>query len=153
MGCPETYLAAHRDLLRAPTTLFDDPAWPMRTLATDRAGGRLREGADVQESLVAPGCDIAGTVRRCVLGPGVVVRAGAVVEDAVLFAGVTIEKDARVHTAILDENVVVRGGVRVGAEPASARAWDADIAVIGAGAVVRDAVGAGEQVEPAQRNR
>lgn len=148
MGRPETYLRAHRDLVRGSVPVFDDEAWPMRTLATNKCAARLREGALVDSSYVSPGCDIAGTVRRSVLGPGVVVRAGAVVEDSVVLDGVIIEKDAEVRTAIVDVDVAVRQGVRVGATPAATKVRDDDIAVIGAGATVRRTVKPGEQVEP-----
>ena len=87
MGRPETYLRAHRDLVRGDVPIFDDEAWPMRTLATNKCAARVREGAVVDASYLSPGCDISGTVRRSVLGPGVIVRAGAVVEDAVVLDG------------------------------------------------------------------
>ena len=82
------------------------------------------------------------------LGPGVIVRAGAVVEDAVVLDGTVIEKGAEVRTAIVDVDVAVRRGARVGSAPAATAARDADIAVIGAGATVRDVVKPGEQIDP-----
>lgn len=148
MGRPETYLAGHRDLVRGKVRIFDDPAWPMRTLSTDRGAARVRSGGVVDESVISPGCDIAGTVRGSTLGPGVVVREGAVVEDSVVFENCVIERDATVRTAIIDEDVAVRSGVTVGAAPAATRARDADIAVVGRGCVVRSDVAAGEQIDP-----
>ena len=148
MGRPETYLRAHRDLVRGDVPIFDDEAWPMRTLATNKCAARVREGAVVDASYLSPGCDISGTVRRSVLGPGVIVRAGAVVEDAVVLDGTVIEKGAEVRTAIVDVDVAVRRDARVGAAPAATKARDADIAVIGAGATVRDVVKPGEQIDP-----
>ena len=77
-----------------------------------------------------------------------IVRAGAVVEDAVVLDGTVIEKGAEVRTAIVDVDVAVRRGARVGSAPAATAARDADIAVIGAGATVRDVVKPGEQIDP-----
>lgn len=148
MGRPETYLLAHRDLVRGKVGIFDDQAWPMRTLASDHGAGRIRAGADVTTSLVSPGCDIAGTVRNSTLGPGVIVREGALVEDSVIFDGCVIEKGAVVRTAVLDEGVVVRRSASVGETPSATKVRDGDIAVVGRASVVRGTVGSGEQVEP-----
>ena len=147
MGRPVSYLAAHQDLAGGKIGLFADEAWPMRTLSADRGAARLRQGAVIEDSLISPGCDVAGTVRRSTLGPGVVVRAGAVVEDSVLFDGVVVEKDARVHTAIVDVDVAIRQAATVGAAP-NGRMGDDDVTVVGAGATIRGQVKAGTQVEP-----
>lgn len=151
MGRPETYLAAHRDLVRGKVRIFNDRSWPMRTLATNRGAGRVRAGGVVEESVISPGCDVAGTVRGSTLGPGVTVRAGALVEDSVIFENCVIERDAVVRTSILDEGVTVRSGAEVGATPAATKARDADIAVVGRGCVVRGSVAAGEQIAPGSR--
>ena len=148
MGRPELYLAAHRDLVRGVVRVFDDVDWPMRTLATNRGAARVRAGAVVEESVISPGCDIAGTVRGSTLGPGVVVREGAVVEDSVIFDACVIERDAVVSTSILDANVAVRAGVRVGTSSAGKRAHDDAIAVVGHDSVVRSDVVAGSQIDP-----
>ena len=128
--------------------VFDDADWPMRTLATNRGAARVRAGAVVEESVISPGCDIAGTVRGSTLGPGVVVREGAVVEDSVIFDACVIERDAVVSTSILDANVAVRAGVCVGTSSAGKRAHDDAIAVVGHDSVVRSDVVAGSQIDP-----
>ncbi len=149
MGRPETYLAAHRDLVRGRVDIFDDPHWRMRGNQPDIVPARVRDGAEVSDSILAAGSDVAGTVRRSVLGPGVVVQKGAVVTDSVIFTGTVVEAGAVVATSIVDEGVRVRRGARVGATPAG-RATDATITLVGgqcdipAGAVVE----AGGRLEP-----
>ena len=68
--------------------------------------------------------------------------------SGVVLDGTVIEKGAEVRTAIVDVDVAVRRGARVGSAPAATAARDADIAVIGAGATVRDVVKPGEQIDP-----
>ncbi len=76
LGQPHHYLNAHLELLDGETGLFD-PAWPVRTQQPERTPAFVAEGATVADSLLSPGCRVAGTVRRSVLGPDVVVEPGA----------------------------------------------------------------------------
>ncbi|GMA21393.1 glucose-1-phosphate adenylyltransferase family protein [Arsenicicoccus piscis] len=114
MGRPEAYLGAHRDLVRGRVDLFDDLGWPMRSNQPDTMPALVRSGAVIEDSVLAPGCVVAGTVRGSVLGPGALVERDAVVEDSVLLAGARVEAKARVSTAVLDESVVVGRGLRWG---------------------------------------
>ena len=147
MGRPEAYLRAHRELLRGDAKIFNDTEWPMRTLGGDRGGAFVREGATVENSFLAAGCDVAGTVRNSTLGQGVTVRAGAVVEDSVIFDDCVIEKDATVRTALVDTAVAIRAGATVGATPKASAARDEDIAIVGHHAVIRSEVKPGDEVE------
>lgn len=75
---------------------------------------RLRGTAEVSDSLLAGGSDVAGTVERSVLSAGVVVERGAVVRDSVLLPGAVVRNGAVVECAVLDDGVVVERDVRVG---------------------------------------
>ena len=83
--------------------------------------------AIVDNSLVALGCEIEGTVVNSVLATGVVVEKGAVVKDSVVMAGTVIKAGAVVDYSIIDENVVVEENAKVG----RARGKGVDIAVLG----------------------
>ena len=148
MGRPALYLQAHRDLVRGKVRIFNDPDWPMRTLGVDRGAAWVREGADVTESLLSAGCDVAGTVKHSTLAEGVIVRAGAVVEDSIIMEDCVIEKDAVIRSAIVDERVKVRAGAVIGETPKSTSVRDEDVAIVGHDSVVRTKVAPGEQVEP-----
>jgi glucose-1-phosphate adenylyltransferase len=115
VGTLDAYHAAHLELL-GPEPPFDpgDQRWPLVTPTVRRPGARVRAGAQVEDSLLSPGCDVAGQVRRCVLSPGVVVEAGAQVEDTVLLDDVVVRAGARVRSAVLDVGVEVDGGADVG---------------------------------------
>lgn len=149
-GTPAAYLAAHRDLLAGRVDAFEEPAVPLLTRWPERAPARVDAGALVEDSLLAPGCRVRGTVRRSVLGPGVVVEAGAVVEDAVLLEDVVVRRDARVATAVLDERVVVGRGAQVGARPRGTRLVDDHVTLLGREVVVAGgaALPPGSRLEP-----
>ena len=102
----------------------------MLTQATShRASGRILAGAAVEASLIAPGSQVAGTVRDSVVGRGARVEAGAVVRDSVLLPGSVVRAGATVVRAILDD------GVEVGRD-ASVGERDGEIALVGKRAVV-----------------
>ena len=64
--------------------------------------------------MIADGCEIFGSVHTSVLGPGVVVEAGAQVRDSVIFADVTVRSAATVDWSIVDVGTEVGPGARVG---------------------------------------
>lgn len=150
LGRPEAYLAAHRDLLADRVDVFKHPGRPIMTRRAHRVPARVRDGGSASDALLSNGCDVRGEVRGSVLGPGVVVESGAVVVDSVLGQDVRIEAGAQVHTSVVDDRTVVGRNAQVGARPASTRARDADITLVGVdsrigrGAVVP----AGGRLEP-----
>ncbi|HZB67893.1 MAG TPA: sugar phosphate nucleotidyltransferase [Ornithinibacter sp.] len=150
LGTPALFLTAHRDLLAGRVDAVGRPDWPILTRWPELPAARVDAGAVLEDSFVSAGCRVAGTVRRSVLGPGVVVGAGALVEDAVLFSQVRIGVDAHVATALLDENVEVGSGARVGELAGQQSAEDDHITVVGRDSVVGEGavVAAGARLEP-----
>jgi glucose-1-phosphate adenylyltransferase len=151
VGTVPSYWEGHMDLLRddlagpgGPLAL-DDPRWPLRTGAALHVPARLARSARVDDALVSPGCVVAGTVERSVLGPGVVVEEGAEVRDSVLLHAGVVRRGARVHRAVLDTHVEVGEGARVGA------GGDAELTVVGRRARVEPGaeLAAGAQVDAA----
>ena len=96
--------------------------------------------ATIENCYITEGCEIYGTVKNSVIGPGVKVMAGALVEDCVLMGDCVIEAGATVQYAIIDSDVTVGAGATVGAP----RATGAEIAVVGEGITIA----AGATVEP-----
>jgi glucose-1-phosphate adenylyltransferase len=67
------------------------------------------------DSIIAGSSIISGaTVRRSVLGRGVKVHTGAIVEDSVIFDNCDVGRHAKVCRAILDKNVKIPEGAQVG---------------------------------------
>jgi glucose-1-phosphate adenylyltransferase len=154
LGRPGAYLQGHRDLLAGKVDVHD-PQRPILSNWPDRPAARVRAGATVEGSLLSPGCDVAGTVVNSVLGPGVVVEAGARVEDCVLFEDVVVARNARVTTSIVDDRCVIGRESTVGALPESRSARDEHVVLIGRDSVVGvDAgVGPGARLEPGTTTR
>ena len=96
--------------------------------------------ATIENCYVTEGCEIYGTVKNSVIGPGVRVMHGAHVEDCVLMGDCVIEADATVQYAIIDADVTIGAGATVGAP----RATGAEVAVVGENVTVA----AGAVVEP-----
>ena len=97
------YLAAHRDFLLGRIDVFDDPRWPMLTRFPELPPAFVASGGVVADGYLSAGVRVAGTVRRSVLGPSVMVEEGAVVEDSVLMTGVCVRAGARVQGVVADD--------------------------------------------------
>ena len=104
------------DLIDEKTFRLDDPKWPLLSRSSQKGPARVLREATMDGGLLSPGCRVAGHVTRSVLAPGVVVEAGASVENAVLLEDVVIKAGSRVINAVLDKGVVVEEGARVGGE-------------------------------------
>jgi glucose-1-phosphate adenylyltransferase len=114
VGQPHHYLAAHRDLLTDDLGVLDQPGWPIRTQTRTRPPARVATGAVVEDSLLSPGCWVAGTVERSVIGPGVVVEDGATVRDSVLFSDGLVRSGAVVEWSVVDTGCTVEADAVVG---------------------------------------
>lgn len=150
LGQPHLYLRAHREVLTDDQDVLGVPGWPILTRQPQRRPARFVEGAEVVDSLVSPGATVAGTVRRSVLGPGVVVEAGAEVLDSVVGADVVVRAGARVAWAIVDSGCTIERDARVG-EPDVPALDDPDaVTIVGRGSVVGTGVElpAGSRLEP-----
>ena len=148
LGQPHLYLAAHQDVLTYDQGLFDDPRWPILTRQPQRVPARILDGADVCDSIVSPGARVARVGRRSVLGPGVVVEAGAVVRNSVLFADTVVERGAVVDWAIVDEGCVVEAGAVVGRPDADATGDPDQVTIVGTESRVDVELVAGARLEP-----
>ncbi len=89
----------------------------------------------VTDSLVAPGCRIAGTVRGSVLSPRVIVEPGASVIDSVILDRCRIVRGAKVLHSVLDKDCIVSGGFCVGD--------GSELVVLGKGTVAGNGGGTG----------
>ncbi|WP_193609195.1 glucose-1-phosphate adenylyltransferase family protein [Nocardioides lijunqiniae] len=150
LGQPHLYLRAHHEFLTDDQDVLGHADWPILTRQPQRGPARLLDGADVVDSLVSPGATVAGVVRRSVLGPGVVVEAGAEVHDSVVFRDSVVRGGAQVHWSIVDTHCEIRPDARVG-EAGVAGADDSDVVtLVGRGSTVGDGVSlaAGSRLEP-----
>ncbi|MBG6184112.1 glucose-1-phosphate adenylyltransferase [Arthrobacter sp. CAN_A214] len=110
LGTPATYHQAHMDLLDGKALDLGHPEWPMLTDAPHLLPAFIGEGADIADSLIAPGARIHGRVSHSVIGPGVVVEHGAVIEDSVILERVRVGAGANIRYAIVDADADLGGG-------------------------------------------
>ncbi len=115
VGTVEGYWQAHMELLEDhPALDLYDRDWVVHTRSEERAPARIGSTANVHRSLVSHGCQIAGTVERSVLSPGVRIDPGAVVRDSVVMFDCVVRAGAVVDHAILDKEVSVGPNAVVG---------------------------------------
>jgi glucose-1-phosphate adenylyltransferase len=115
VGTVHSYWEAQMELLsdRPPLDLYDRD-WVVHTRSEERPPARIGPTASVHRSLVSHGCLISGTVERSVLSPGVRVDPGAVVRDSVIMFDTVIRAGAVVDRAIIDKEVSVGPNAVVG---------------------------------------
>lgn len=104
----ETYVAVSKKLLDKNTRkeLFNKER-PIYTKTRDDMPTRYGINSKIENSLVADGCVIEGTVKNSILFRGVKVAAGAVVEDSIVMQGGKIEKNAILKYVTMDKNGTV----------------------------------------------
>ena len=118
VGTIQSYWEANMALLQdnAELDLYDKD-WVIHTKSEERAPAKVGPTAQVHRSLISHGCMINGTVVNSVLSPGVRVDVGAVVRDLIVMFDCIIRAGAVVDRAILDKEVVVGQGAIVGDGP------------------------------------
>ena len=150
LGRPSVYLEAHRELLQGRVDVFDDRRWPIRTHFPELRPAMVSAGAVVEDSLLTAGVEVAGTVRRSVLGPGCVIEAGAVVQDCVLMDDVVVRAGAVLTACVVDHRCRIGSDATVGAEPAQWPPTDEEVVLIGRESQISpgQAIEAGARLEP-----
>jgi glucose-1-phosphate adenylyltransferase len=120
VGTLDAFFDAHMDLISAnPAFNLYNRDWPIYTLQDAWPPARFVGGTEgvtghAVESMISVGVQVAGSVERSVLSPGVTVGRNARVDSCVLLDGVRVGQDALVRNAILDKNFVVPDGFRLG---------------------------------------
>jgi glucose-1-phosphate adenylyltransferase len=143
VGTIDAYYEANMDLNHVkPELNLYNREWPVRSTGYPDPPAKFvfdEEGrrGEALDSIVSGGCILAGgLVRKSVLGRGVRVHTGAVVEGCVIMDNCDIGRRAKLRRAILDKNVHIPPDAEVGydLEADRARGWhvtDSGIVVIG----------------------
>ena len=93
--------------LEARTSLLGKKDAPIFTRVHNSAPVAYKNGAKVENSLIADECVIEGTVINSILFRGVKVEKGAVVKNSVLFRGTHVGKNASLNCIVTDKDVYV----------------------------------------------
>lgn len=121
VGTLDAYYEASMDLRAvSPELNLYNRQWPLRTAGYFDAPAKFvfdeegRRGMAI-DSIIAGSSIISGAfVTRSVLGRGVRVHTGAMVEDSIIFDNCDIGRHAKIRRAILDKNVKIPAGTEVG---------------------------------------
>jgi glucose-1-phosphate adenylyltransferase len=121
VGTIEAYWEANMDLRAVkPALNLYNRQWPLRTSSYPDPPAKFtfddenRRGEAV-DSIVSGGCILSGgRVKNSILGRGVKVHAGALIEDSVILDNCDIGRRARIRRAILDKNVRVAPDSSIG---------------------------------------
>ncbi len=120
VGTISSLWESNMDLLgEEPAFDVGDNSWKIHSRNPLAPPEYIGDEAEVENSLVALGCEIDGTVVNSVLATGVVVEKGAVVKDSVIMADSVIKAGAEIVYSILDERVTVEENAKVGEEKGS----------------------------------
>jgi glucose-1-phosphate adenylyltransferase len=115
VGTIQSFWEANLALLAdRPELDLYDKEWVIHTRSEERAPAKIGPTAQVHRSLISHGCIIDGTVVNSVLSPGVRVDVGAVVRDSIVMFDTVIRAGAVVDRAILDKEVVIGQGALIG---------------------------------------
>jgi glucose-1-phosphate adenylyltransferase len=106
------------DLL-GPEPKIDLEAWGIRTNLghrniADRQPVKIGAQGSLENSMAYNGCIIEGTVRNSILFPGVHVKAGAEINDSIVFFDNIIHEGVHLNRVVSDVNTVFNKEVRVG---------------------------------------
>ena len=121
VGTLDAYYEASMDLRAvSPELNLYNRQWPLRTAGYFDAPAKFvfdqegRRGMAV-DSIIAGSSIVSGGMVRCsVLGRGVRVHTGSLVEESVIFDNCDIGRHAKIRRAILDKNVKIPPGMEVG---------------------------------------
>jgi glucose-1-phosphate adenylyltransferase len=121
VGTIEAYWEANMDLRAvAPALNLYNRQWPLRTSSYPDPPAKFtfddeKRRGEAIDSIVSGGCILSGgRVRNSILGRGVKVHAGAVVEDSVILDNCDIGRRSMIKRAILDKNVRVPQDTQIG---------------------------------------
>jgi len=121
VGTIDAYYDANMDLRDvAPSLNLYNREWKLRTAGFEDPPAKFvfdqdgRRGSAI-DSIVSGGSILSGgLVKGSILGRGVRVHTGAVVEDSILFDNVDIGRHSKIRRAILDKNVRIPEGTTIG---------------------------------------
>jgi glucose-1-phosphate adenylyltransferase len=122
VGTLDAYWRAHMDLLgETPAFDLDNRRWPI--VSGRYAGPPARIiGGEFENAEIAEGSLVRrATIRNSILGRGVWVNEGAVIEDSIVMDFTSVGKGAHLRHAIVDRYNIIAAGCQLGLDPAADR--------------------------------
>jgi glucose-1-phosphate adenylyltransferase len=118
VGELDAYWRAHMDLLgETPAFDLDNRRWPIHAGRYDGPAARII-GGDFENTQVGEGSLVVrATIRNSILGRGVWVNEGAVIEDSIVMDFTSVGKGSHLRRAIVDRYNIIPAGLQLGLDP------------------------------------
>ncbi|MGI6745788.1 MAG: Glucose-1-phosphate adenylyltransferase [Firmicutes bacterium ADurb.Bin300] len=140
VGTIDSLWEANLDLLNPKANIdLSDSSWKIYGRSPVTSPQYVSNDAVLQNSIVAEGCTIEGSIEYSILFSNVNVEKGAVVEYSIVMPGTTIKSGAVVQYAIVAENAVIGRDALIGENPQKTgdiKEWG--VTVVGNGVKVGD---------------
>lgn len=108
VGTVTSLWEANMDLLgESPAFDLNDPSFKIYSRNEPLPPSYIGDTGRFVNSIMTTGCEIYGTVINSVIGEGVTVKEGAVVENSVIMRGSVIGKNVKMNYGMVDENVII----------------------------------------------
>lgn len=139
VGTIDSLWQANMDLLNPESGLnLKDPKFKIYARNYAQPSSYIADSAKIENSFVAEGCDIKGTVINSIISTGCTVAEKAVVKDSVIMPETVIQKGAEVKYSIISEGVTIGRNARIGGEKEYYPENKWGIAVVGKGNIIPD---------------
>lgn len=150
VGTLASYWEANMELIDIiPEFNLYEEYWKIYTKSDIIPPQYVSEEAIIDRSIVGEGTEIYGEVKNSVIGSGVIIKKGAVVEDSIIMRECVIGENVKISKAILAENVTVGTGAVLGAGEYEKSKYDPkvyqfDLVTVGENSVIPDQVTIGK---------
>ena len=117
VGTYDSYLESNIELTgtvdKIPLDMYDRD-WRIFTKSEDLPSVKVGSKALIHQALLSNGCIVAGTVKKSVLSPGVIIHPGATVINSVILNDTEVLPNAYIENAIIDKRCVINENVVIG---------------------------------------
>ena len=148
VGTLDSLWEANMDLL-SPSVPLDlyDKSWKIYSRSSYMPPQYVGDNANIENSMIAEGSSVDGSVDFSILFAGVTIEKGATVNYSIIMPGTVIKSGAVVEYAIVGSDCVIESGAHIGKSPEQVENRDDwGIAVVGHNVTVSE----GKCVEPKQ---
>ena len=148
VGTLDSLWEANMDLINpnVPLDLYD-PKWKIYSRNNNMPPQYIGDNANIENSMIAEGSTINGTVDFSVIFSGVTIEEGATVKYSIVMPGSVIKSGSVVEYAIIGEDCTIENNAKIGLSPETGENRDDwGIAVVGHNVTVSS----GKSVEPKQ---
>jgi len=110
VGTYDAYLEANLELTatvdKIPLDMYDE-SWKIYTRSVEKPAVKIGSKASIHQALISNGSIIAGHVEKSVISPGVIIHPTATVRNSIILNDVEIKAGAIIDSAIIDKEVVI----------------------------------------------